>query len=100
MLTKCQVAGKKSLHLEGELEWCWKEEFLSSGGFGSSNRRAGMMIMRMRRLGQEVCQSPGGSENAFLSTPSAVDAIERFSKSFEISCGYCMERRHKVGVCG
>ena len=46
-----------------------------------------MMIMKMWRLGQEVCQSPLGSENAFLSTPSAMDAIERFSKSFEISCG-------------
>lgn len=46
-----------------------------------------MMIMKMWRLGQEVCQSPGGSENAFLSTPSAMDATERFSKSFEISCG-------------
>ena len=44
-----------------------------------------MMIMKMWRLGQEVC--PGGSENAFLSTPSAMDATERFSKSFEISCG-------------
>ena len=48
------------------------------------------MILRMGGLGQEGCQSPGGSENAFLSTPVAMDVIERFSEFWNIlwiACG-------------